>query len=513
MEANGVDVSFSIPLKICFIPFVAPGHMIALVELARLFAARRLHVTVITTVKNAHLIQKYIDKDVARGIHPITIQAFTFPAQEVGLPDDGDENLVSVKDMETAIKIYKALNILQGRMEEFMSQNPPDCVVSDDIFSWTTEFAKKLGIPRLAFNTYSVFTMSLVDYVRRPDSPHLKVSSDSETFQFPGLPNTITMTRSRLPDYVRDPALSSHAIDRIFEAERNSYGVIVNCFAELETEYTEYYKKISGQTLWHVGPSALIHRNADDKGSRSHESHVDEHAFLQWLDTKEPSSVLYICFGSWCQFPDEQLYEIASGLEFSGHQFLWVVLGKDANNETEEHTIKWLPEGFEERTKNKGLILRGWAPQVLILDHPAIGGFLTHCGSNSLIEGIAAGVPFVTWPLSADQFYNEKLVTQVHGIGVEVGVEEWLPFFFEGQKYGKRVDREMVKRAVKKLMDNGEGGEEMRRRSKKLADVAKKALEKDGSSYQNLTALIKDLQRLRANRLGMSTSLYYTKQN
>ena len=50
---------------------------------------------------------------------------------------------------------------------------------------------------------------------------------------------------------------------------------------------------------------------------------------------------------------------------------------KKGKNEKEEED--WLPKGFEKRKEGKGLILRDWAPQVLILDHEAVGGFVTHC--------------------------------------------------------------------------------------------------------------------------------------
>ncbi|KAF9619260.1 hypothetical protein IFM89_005814 [Coptis chinensis] len=96
------------------------------------------------------------------------------------------------------------------------------------------------------------------------------------------------------------------------------------------------------------------------------------------------------------------------GLEASEVPFIWVV--RTAKKVEKNH---FLPEGFEERMKGKGLIITNWAPQVLILDHPAVGGFMTHCGWNSTIEGISTSLPMITWPMFAEQFNNEKFVTSV----------------------------------------------------------------------------------------------------
>ncbi|GMN72457.1 hypothetical protein TIFTF001_055621 [Ficus carica] len=123
---------------------------------------------------------------------------------------------------------------------------------------------------------------------------------------------------------------------------------------------------------------------------------------------------------------------------------------------------------------------------------------VTHCGWNSIIEAVSAGKPMITWPLSAEQFYNEKLVTDVLRIGVAVGVREWS---FDVWQLGKElVKREQLEKAVEFLMGGGGGGEEaadMRKRVRNLAEDAKKAVETGGSSQTNLMALINELKYLK----------------
>ncbi|XWS54766.1 hypothetical protein CRYUN_Cryun10bG0117300 [Craigia yunnanensis] len=74
---------------------------------------------------------------------------------------------------------------------------------------------------------------------------------------------------------------------------------------------------------------------------------------------------------------------------------------------------------------------------------------MTHLGWNSTLESITAGVPMVTWPLSNEQFYNEKLVTDILKVGVGVGVQEWSDWM-EGKKF-------LVTRKYSKGSDSADG--------------------------------------------------------
>lgn len=155
---------------------------------------------------------------------------------------------------------------------------------------------------------------------------------------------------------------------------------------------------------------------------------------------------------------------------------------------------KWLlEEGFEERVKGRGILIKGWAPQVLILSHRAIGAFLTHCGWNSTLEGICAGVPLVTFPLFAEQFYNEKVVVQVVETGVSVGAETAVHLGEEDKSSRVQVKRGNVKDAIEKVMGEGEENEKIRERARIYADMARKAIEDGGSSHRSMSLLIEDI--------------------
>ncbi|XP_026445874.1 UDP-glucosyl transferase 73B2-like [Papaver somniferum] len=175
------------------------------------------------------------------------------------------------------------------------------------------------------------------------------------------------------------------------------------------------------------------------------------------------------------------------GLEISGCSFIWVV--RQMKNDDGQIFFPW---GFEERIEGKGLIIRDWAPQVLILDHPAVGGFMTHCGRNSMLEGLSAGVPMITWPMFADQFHNEKFITQVIKTGIRVGFEEYT--LWVDVEYASLVKSAKINMVVGQFIGEGEEAKEMRKRAKEMSEMAKRSVEEGGSSYANLTTLIEEMK-------------------
>ncbi|XP_019248312.1 PREDICTED: zeatin O-glucosyltransferase-like [Nicotiana attenuata] len=120
----------------------------------------------------------------------------------------------------------------------------------------------------------------------------------------------------------------------------------------------------------------------------------------------------------------ELVNELALGLVQSDHKFIWVLREADRKIDSEkcegqDGKFK-LPKGFEEKMEGKGMVVRNWVPQLKILGHKSIGGFLSHYGWNSCKESVSTGVPIATWPIHVDQPYNAVFVTNVLKIGTSV---------------------------------------------------------------------------------------------
>ncbi|KAI3734342.1 hypothetical protein L6452_13809 [Arctium lappa] len=479
-------------LHFLLIPLMCPGHLIPMVDMAKLIAQQSVAVTIVITPRNVQRYGSVLNRAIASGL-PIRIRKLRFPASESGLPEEC-ESLDDLPSFSLSKNFFEASAKLQQPLEEVFGELKPrpSCIISDKHLAWTADVARKHQIPWVIFDGMSCFTQ-LSTHNLFVSKIHEKMA-DSEPFILPGLPDSIVMTKSQLPELF-NPGNSTQAkemktiIEHIRATELGAYGTVLNSFEELERRYIDEYKKLKHGRVWCIGPFSQSNKNDLDKAQRGSKDSINEHDCMKWLDSQHPGSVIYACLGSLSLLTPPQFIELALGLEESGFPFILVVKGRSRAEEIE----KWLAEdGFEERVKGQGVLVRGWAPQVLILSHPAVGAFLTHCGWNSTIEGFCAGVPMITWPQFTDQFFNERVVVEVVGTGVAVGAQTVM-HYGEDDAARIQVKREDVCKVAKIIMDEGREAEERRQKAKYFSEMAGKVIEEAGSSQLNLKLFIEDI--------------------
>lgn len=196
----------------------------------------------------------------------------------------------------------------------------------------------------------------------------------------------------------------------------------------------------------------------------------DAESCMNWLDSKEDRSVIYVSFGSIINLGEKQMDELARGLIDSKCNFLWVVRDPD------ESGIPLYVTTYE-----KGLVVN-WCPQLEVLSHRAVGCFITHCGWNSTLEAMISGVPMVGIPQRGDQPTDAKLIADVWEIGVRAKIDI----------ENGTVTREEIAGLVKYVM-HGEKGEDIRAKASKLKDLAIQSVSEGGSSDQNIMIFVSQL--------------------
>ncbi|WZZ49129.1 hypothetical protein YC2023_049236 [Brassica napus] len=480
------------PLHFVLFPFMAQGHMIPMVDIARLLAQRGVTITIVTTPHNAERFKNVLNRAVEAGL-PIKVVHVKLPYQKAGIPE-GKENMDSLDSKELMVPFFKMVNMLEEPVMKLVEEMKPkpSCLICDLCLPYTSKIAKAFNIPKIVFHGFSCFCLLCMHVLRQNLEILQNLKSEKEYFFVPDFPDKVEFTRPQVPVRINATGDWKEFLDAMAEAENTSYGIIINTFQELEPAYVKEYKEARDGKVWSIGPVSLCNKKGADKAERGNKAVIDQEECFKWLDSKEEGSVLFVCLGSICNLPLSQLKELGLGLEKSQRPFIWVIRGWEKYNELAEW---FLESSFEERVKERGLLIKGWAPQVLILSHPSVGGFLTHCGWNSTLEGITSGVPLLTWPLFGDQFCNQKLVVQVLKVGVGAGIEETMKWG-EEDRIGVLVDNEGVKKAVEELMGDGDDTNERRRVVKELGKLAQRAVDEGGSSHSNITFLLQDISQL-----------------
>nr|ANW09829.1 UDP-glycosyltransferase 25 [Carthamus tinctorius] len=458
-------------------PFMSKGHTIPLLHLSRLLFHRRIKLTIITTTTNRPFIARFLGWT---SDDPNIID-LPFPSQVQGIPQ-GIESTDKLPSISLFLPFATATKIMQPHFEQALGKlSHVTAIVSDGFLSWTLESANKFGIPRLSFlgmNNYVGAVCREVFLNRLLSGPE----SDDDLITVAGFP-WIKITRNDFdkPLNQRVPATDPH-LDFIIEssiATANSHGLISNSFYELEPLFVDYLNSDPKPKVWCVGPLCLA-----EPQPPMVEARVDHHPrWMGWLDQKlaQKRPVVYVAFGSQAEISIRQLEEISKGLEESQVSFLWVVRKDD------EETIVVMKD-LEERVGERGLIVREWVDQMGVLKHESVKGFVSHCGWNSVLEGICWKVPILAWPMMAEQHLNARMVVEEIKIGLRVET-------CDGSVRGF-VKADGLRKMVKELME-GEKGKEVREKVEEIGEGAKKAMAKGGSSWRTLNELIDELQRVR----------------
>ena len=178
--------------------------------------------------------------------------------------------------------------------------------------------------------------------------------------------------------------------------------VAIRSCAELEGDSLSLLEKLYQKPVVPVG---LLPAKVNDS-----ERAENWDSLRQWHDEKIQNSVLYVAIGTEFTLSQDEMNELASGIEKSGLPFIWVVKTKDDPIIT----------GFESRVSGRGLVWANWAPQKQILAHPSIGGFLTHCGWSSVIEALGLGRVLILFPGASSDLGLVARLLEDKRVGLEV---------------------------------------------------------------------------------------------
>ena len=294
------------------------------------------------------------------------------------------------------------------------------------------------------------------------------------------IPGLQPIPASHMPDQLQDrddeenEALVFH-LERLPKAD----GIIVNTFEPLEPRAVRALvdgRCVPGRSM---PPVYCIGPMITDRSSQGEEKKQE---CMKWLDEQPKGSVVFLCFGSRGCFSAKQLKEIAAGLEKSGQRFLWAVRSPSID-EVEPNLNVLMPEGFLKRTEGRGMVIKSWAPQTAVLGHGSVGGFVSHCGWNSILEAVSAGVPMIAWPLYAEQKMNKVFLVEEAKLAVEMkGYDEEV------------VSAEEVETKVRWLMESGEG-RELRNRAAEAKESAVTAQKHGGSANKAWMELMSALKK------------------
>ncbi|PWA61818.1 UDP-glucuronosyl/UDP-glucosyltransferase [Artemisia annua] len=425
------------------------GHLTPALRLAAMLSSKNCQVTLITpqppvsTAESSH-IAAFL------AAYP-TVNRLDFQIVPYTPPEPTDPFAVQFEAVIRSVHLLTPL---------LASVSPPLSAFFSDITTAAGghQVAEDLGLPHYVVSLsarFSSFVASIT--VWKYDGNHGLASFDISTIPSPFF----------LPNHLFTKTLVSNA-----RALSKAKGILLNTFHAFEPETITSVN--DGKFIPDFPPLLPI------GPFEPHKLEIGDHKPLPWLDQQPPKSVVYVSFGSRTAMSRDQIRELGKGLEESGFKFLWVLKAKIVDKDDNEGPEEIVGDSFIGRTKHNGLVIKGWVNQEEILSHPAVGGFVSHVGWNSVMETAVRGMPMLAWPLLGDQKVYAGLVEAV-GLGVWEKSWGWL---------GERlVKGEEIAKMVKKVMCD----ESLRESATIIGEEGMNAIKVGGSSYKVLMGTIQNL--------------------
>jgi len=258
-------------------------------------------------------------------------------------------------------------------------------------------------------------------------------------------------------------------------------GVFMNSFEELEGEALAALnegKVVKGlPPVYGIGPLMACEFENVDESQKGCMSWI-----LERLNERAEGSVVYVSLGNRTETRRDQIKDMALGLIACGYSFVWVVKLKRVDREEDEGLEDVLGSELMSKLREKGVVVKEFVDQIKILEHPAVGGFVTHGGWNSVTEAIGEGVKILIWPQGADQKFNAELL---RNSGVGIWAEEW------GWGTQKVVEGTEIAKKIKQMMSD----ESLRVKAREMKDAARKACGVGGSCEVIIKRLIEEWKR------------------
>ncbi|GJV67050.1 putative UDP-glucuronosyl/UDP-glucosyltransferase [Tanacetum coccineum] len=459
------------------------GHLSpALLLGQRLVTGHNVRVTIlIVTTTNTSETQSQLISTYTADTNILVIEIPAADISSIVAPDAKVVTRLCVMMRETIPTIRTAISSMDPR---------PDVLMGDIFANESWAIAEELKIPKYVFVTGNAWFTGLFAYSPVLDKKVVGQYVDlTELVEIPGC-------KAVRPEELVDPMIDrDDEVYRVYLDQALGVtltdGILINTWEHLELQSLDALRNneilrslINDKPVYSVGP---INKKYEPAGPKNE--------VMEWLDKQPERSVIYVSFGSGGTISAEQIKELAWGLEMSQQRFVWVVRppsgqssdgaflkpGRESGGPNDFGPPDYFPEGFLTRTEKVGFVVPSWAPQIEILSHISVAGFLTHCGWNSTLESITSGVPMIAWPLYAEQCMNATML--VENLKVAVRPQE-LPT-------KKVVGKEEIERLVRLLIE-AEEGKAMASNVRRLKASAEEALSANGSSYISTCKFIQD---------------------